>query len=77
LFVFIDITFYTDNLQEHSLKDKNYNYVLVTLPVILDTGDRSRRPTLLLWKKRTATTRLEANLQLDEEASEEATSTFL
>jgi len=45
--------------------------------VILNAGDRSRQQPLPPGKKGTATLRLEADLRLDEEASEEATSTFL
>jgi hypothetical protein len=45
--------------------------------VILDAGDRNRHPTLPPWKKETTNLQLETEVQLDEEASEEATSTFL
>jgi len=45
--------------------------------VILAAGDRSRHPPLTPRKKGTPNLRLEAELQLDEEASEEATSSFL
>ena len=45
--------------------------------MILNAGDRSRQQPLPPGMKGTTTLRLEADLRLDEEASEEATSTFL